>query len=52
MKREAAVWQALPFNSFWQLPWGEVWEQRDCPCGSTLVLIICEGEPEMAEVTS
>lgn len=30
----------------WHLPWGEVQEMRNCPCGSTMNVVIREGTPE------
>jgi len=41
-------WDALPGGERWHLPWGEVQEQRHCPCESTMSIVIT---PEPAHPT-
>lgn len=38
-------WDALEHLPNWVYDWGEVQEVRNCTCGSTLVVVIVEGEP-------
>ena len=40
-----AAWDALPDANRYTLEWGEVQEQRRCPCGSHLVVVVTP-EPE------
>ncbi len=37
-------WNRLPNARLWKMPWGEVQELRECVCGSTLSIILLEGE--------
>jgi len=39
-------WQSLPNPRPWRFPWGEEQELRECVCGSTLAILVVEGEPE------
>jgi hypothetical protein len=39
-------WDELPHRREWAWPWGEIQELRDCSCGSTLCIVLVEGEPE------
>ncbi len=39
-------WETLPLLGSTEYPWGEVGEYRNCPCGSTLYVLLVEGEPE------
>ena len=39
-------WEKLPGMKFWETPWGEVLEMRDCVCRSTISIVLVEGEPE------
>jgi len=36
----------LHFVGYQHYEWGEVQELRNCVCGSTLVVVVIEGEPE------
>jgi hypothetical protein len=36
-------WDALPSRGMQYFAWGEAHEQRNCPCGSTIVLVLDEG---------
>jgi hypothetical protein len=42
----AAMWRRLPGGKLWKLPWGEVQEMRDCVCGSTMNVVLVQGDPE------
>ena len=37
-------WQALPVLGEQTMPWGERLELRNCPCGSTLSLVLEDGD--------
>ncbi len=39
-----AQWVALPDPQVYDFPWGEVHEQRNCPCRSSIVLVLDEGD--------
>lgn len=39
-------WLKLPGKKIWELPWGEVQELRNCPCRSTMAIVLVEGDPE------
>jgi len=41
-----AQWKKLPFVGYQKYEWGEVQEMRNCVCGSTMVIVIIEGDPE------
>ena len=38
------VWESLPLVGTQTMPWGEVLELRNCPCGSTLSIVLDEGD--------
>ena len=40
------AWQALPDPRVYSFPWREVHEQRRCPCGSHIVIVLDPGDPE------
>jgi hypothetical protein len=42
----AEAFAALPNRQEWRMEWGEVLEQRDCPCGSSITIQLEAGEPE------
>ena len=49
MKKNPAVWATLLNPRLYTWSWGEVQEWRECArCGSTLVIVIKEGEAEDA----
>ena len=39
-------WEALPGKKPQTFDWGEVHEMRNCPCGSTIVLVLDDGEQQ------
>jgi hypothetical protein len=40
-----AEWLALPSVGLQKYPWGEVQEMRNCPCASTLAIVLEIGDP-------
>jgi hypothetical protein len=40
-----AQWEALPDKTVYKHEWGEVHDQRPCPCGSHIVIVLDPGEP-------
>lgn len=43
----ADQWAALPELGIQRWPWGEVQQLKNCPCSSTLALVLIVGEPEV-----
>jgi hypothetical protein len=41
-------WENLPDKKVYTLEWGEVHDQRQCPCGSHIIIVLDPGEPEPA----
>lgn len=41
-----AGWEALPDRTVYTLEWLAVHEQRECACGSHIVVVLEKGEPE------
>lgn len=41
-----AEWTTLAFVAHQTYPWREVQELRNCPCSSTLAIVLVEGDPE------
>lgn len=41
-----AEWDALEALPNWVMEWGAVYEVRNCGCGSTIMHMIVEGDPE------
>ena len=39
-------WEALPDKKLHTYEWGEVQEARNCPCGSTIVIVLDKGETQ------
>lgn len=48
-KYDRTGWDSLAKLPNWVMEWGEVQEVRNCTCGSTIVIVIVEGEPEFPE---
>lgn len=41
-----AQWEALPDKKVYTIEWGEVHDQRRCPCGSHIIRVLDPGEPD------
>jgi hypothetical protein len=44
-----AQWKKLHFVGYQNSEWGKVQELRNCGCGSTIAVVVIEGEPEEAD---
>lgn len=45
----ADQWKVLPDAKVYTMENGEQQEQRNCPCGSTIVIVLAEGESQTPE---
>ena len=45
-----AQWEELPDKCVYELENGDVHEQRNCACGSTIVVVLARGEAQDPEV--
>lgn len=47
---DLAEWNALPHMKLQTFDWGEIHEMRNCPCGSTIVIVVDRGETQEPKV--